>query len=102
MMHAEDPGQIEPGGYELFTPIQAINQYLFQSPQDRKGGHFKAQIGQQRTSLSLADTIQQGLAQLMIAGGFEAYLEGVVFDDYSFVGSPMLRQVLVGYNNLIH
>jgi hypothetical protein len=40
----------------------------------------------------------------MIAPGseFEAYLEGVAFEDYSFVGSPRLRDALIRQNNLIH
>jgi hypothetical protein len=40
----------------------------------------------------------------MIAPGstFEASLEGVVFEDYSFVGSQRLRETLLRYNNLIH
>jgi hypothetical protein len=97
-----EPEQMIPGGYRLFTPVQAVNQYLSQSPSARKGGHFRQAVGQQHTSLTLADTIQQGLDRLQIASGFEAYLEGVVFEDYSFVGSPMLRQALVRYNDLIH
>jgi len=102
MAHEADPDQIPPGGYRLFTPVQAINQYLVQSPEVRKGGHFRQASVGQRPPSSLADTIQQGLAQLMIAGGFEAWLERVVFEDYSYVGSPRLLGSLQRYNNLIH
>jgi hypothetical protein len=105
MSHEADPGQIDSGGYQFFSPVQAVNQYLSASPQDRKGGHFKQAgpaIGPPPSSL--ADAIQQGLAKLNIApgSGFEAYLEGVVFEDYSFVGSQRVRESLIRYNNLIH
>jgi hypothetical protein len=106
MAHANDPDQIGPGDYQLFTPVQAVNQYLAQSPQDRKRGHFgqppaTASVGR-FSPLTLAETIQQGLDQLMIASGFEAYLDGVVFEDYSYVGEPQLREILVRRNSLIH
>ena len=107
MAHANDPDQIDPGDYQLFTPVQAVNQYLAESPQARKGSHFGQRIAPSVgpfSTLTLAETIQQGLERLKIASGsgFEAYLEGVVFEDYSFVGSQRLRESLQRYNNLIH
>jgi hypothetical protein len=66
----DDPDQVAPGGYRIFTPIQAINQYLAQSLQNRRRGHFQTtpSVGPQ-TSSSLAETIQQGLNRLGIGSG---------------------------------
>ena len=100
---ANDPDQLVPGGYRLFTPVAEINEYLSQSPQNRKGRHFSGpSIASQSALLPLAQTVQQGLARLAIGSGVEANLECVVFEDYSFVGSQMLRESLQRYNNLIH
>jgi hypothetical protein len=107
MAHANDPDQIGPGDYQLFTPVQTVNQYLAQSPEIRKQlGHFPAHpatpsVGQ-LSMLTLAETIQQGLDRLQIASGFEASLDGVVLEDYSYVGEPQLREILVRRNSLIH
>jgi hypothetical protein len=83
-----------------------VNQYLAESPQARKGAHFGQQAASVGTfsTLTLAETVQQGIDRLQIASGsgFEAYLEGVAFEDYSFVGSPRLREALIRQNNLIH
>ena len=107
MSHENDPDQIAPGDYQLFTPVQTVNQYLAQSPETRKGGHHfgvrpsTASVGRFST-MTLAETIQQGLDELQIASGFEATLDGVVLEDYSYVGEPQLREVLVRRNSLIH
>jgi hypothetical protein len=107
MMHEADPSQMAPGDYQLFTPVQAVNQYLAQAPQARKRGRFQQpsspSVGQ-FSSLSLTETVQQGLDELAIppGGKFEAFLEGVVFEDYSYVGSKRLLESLQRYNNLIH
>ena len=116
MMHAEDPTQLAPGGHLLFTPVSVINQYLALAPEDRKKGYFQtssrpsaappgsSSIGQQLAYPSLAETMQQGLGRFGIqsTSEFEALLEGVVFEDYSYVGSEQLFQSLLRYNNLIH
>jgi hypothetical protein len=107
-MNANDPDQISPGGFQLFTPVQVINQYLAESAEARRGKQFGQQPTtpsvSRYTTLTLAETIQQGLDRLMIVPGtrFEAFLEGVVFEDYSYVGSPRLREILVRKNSLIH
>lgn len=106
MMHQDDPSQIAPGGYQLFTPVSAVNQYLTQAPEARKRGRFQQSspsVGQY-SSLSLAQTVQQGLDGLAIPpdSKFEAFIEGVVFDDYSYVGSKRLLGTLQRHNNLIH
>lgn len=108
MANPNDPDQISPGEFQLFTPVQAVNQFLAESAQARKGVRFgqrpaTGSVGPIST-LTLAETIQQGLDRLMIApeSKFEASLEGLVFEDYSYVGSQRLRETLLRYNNLIH
>jgi hypothetical protein len=66
MAHANDPDQIGPGEFQLFTPVQAVNQYLAESSQARKGVRFGQRTATapsfgQISTLTLAETIQQGL-----------------------------------------
>ena len=103
LSRANDPDQLVPGGYRLFTPVSAINQYLSESPQERKRGHLSGpSIAEQSALSSLAQTVQQGLDQWQFGSAFEATLECVVFEDYSYVGSQRLRESLQRSNSLIH
>jgi hypothetical protein len=109
MSSENDPGQILPGAAHVFTPIGFVNQYLAMQPIKRKPFLQNSQIGttssasvQLAPGTNFASFAQQKLKDLKIAGGVNVYLEGVVYDDYTYVGSDRLFGPMQGYESKVH
>jgi hypothetical protein len=104
MSNEDDPTQMKPGEGKLFTPVQQVNQYL--SVQPAQQGNINrvdaggVVVGQAQPDLP---AVVQNLLPLMdIHGDVHAFLEGVVYEDYSFVVSDRLFGSLQQYEPKVH
>jgi hypothetical protein len=105
MSSENDPGQILPGAAHVFTPVGFVNQYLAMEPIKRKPFPQNTQIGTTSSAsvgTNFALVAQQRLKDLKIAGGVNVYLEGVVYDDYTYVGSDRLFGSMQRYQSKVH
>jgi hypothetical protein len=90
---------IAPGASLLFTPESWVNQYLNLPPGKRQSFLGATSGGYVRSGVLIPGNdfpsfIKQRMSILPIFGGgpgdFQAYLEGVAFDDDSYAGSQMM------------
>ena len=103
MSRADDPTQLVPGDGQLFTPIQSVNQYLGLQHRLRRGSATKvggASVSQ--APVDYSSIIPKRLGLMDIASDVQAFLEGVVYEDYSFVGSDRLFSSLQRYEPKVH
>jgi hypothetical protein len=104
MSRSDDPTQMVPGDGQLFTPIQSVNQYLGLQHQIRRGGSTTAASGGGvgRAPVDYNSIIPKQLGLMDIASDVQAFLDGVVFEDYSFVGTDRLFSSLQRYEPKVH
>lgn len=105
MSSENDPGQMLPGAAHVFTPVGFVNQYLAIEPIKRKPFPQHTQIGTTNSTsvgTNFALVVQQRLRDLKITGGVNVYLEGVVYDDYTYVGSDRLFRPMQRYQSKVH
>ena len=94
----EDPTELAPGEIRLISPIPFANQYIAVSPANRKtflqnaplaSGGANATVTQV-SSGTLPTALQKEADALASMTDFRAFVEGVVFHDFSYVGSENL------------
>jgi hypothetical protein len=98
----EDPTELTPGGIRLITPVQIANQYIAVPPANRKTFLQNAQLAggsgngtaTQISSATLPTILQKQASALASMTDFRAFVEGVVFDDFSYVGSENLLTLI--------
>jgi hypothetical protein len=96
----EDPSELAPGGVLLFTPAQMANQYIAVPAANRKAFLQHTQLSNanatvtQVSSAALPTILQQEASALADMSDFRAFVEGVVFHDFSYVGSDNLLTIL--------
>ena len=94
----DDPTELTPGETRLITPIPIANQYIAVSPANRKTFFQDAHLASgganatvtQISSANLPAVLQQEADALASMTDFRAFVEGVVFHDFSYVGSDNL------------
>jgi len=102
-----DPSRTPPGGSMLFTPVQSVNQYLAVPASQRGAFLGRAQISTsagviQQPPANIAALVASTLSQLPAPQSISVNIEGVVFDDWSFVGGNALFTKLQEVQPLIH
>jgi hypothetical protein len=103
MSHADDPTQLGPGDGQLFTPIQSVNQYLGLQHRLRRGSATVVSgAGVNQAPVDYSSIIPKRLGLMDIASDVQAFLEGVVYENYSFVGSDRLFGSLQRYEPKVH
>ena len=94
----EDPTELAPGEIRLITPISVANQYIALPPANRRTFFQNAQLSSgganatvtQISSATLPTVLQQQVDALALMMDFRAFVEGVVFHDFSYLGSENL------------
>ena len=94
----EDPHELALGETRLITPVPIANQYIAVPPAGRKTSFQDAHLASgggnatvtQVSSANLPTILQQEADALASMTEFRAFVEGVVFDDFSYVGSENL------------
>ena len=103
MSRADDPTQLVPGDGQLFTPIQSVNQYLELQHRIRSGRATAVSgTGVRQAPVDYSSIIPKRLSLMDIGSDVQAFLDGVVFEDYSFVGTDRLFGSLQRYEPKIH
>jgi hypothetical protein len=100
MTQPEDPLELAPEGVLLFTPVQVANQYIGVPAANRQTFLQQARFSNANTtvtqvsSAALPAILQQEASALADMTDFRAFVEGVVFHDFSYVGSDNLLTIL--------
>jgi len=102
-MQPQDPAQLSPGDVRFFSPLQEVNQYLAASTTDRQDGKFIDEAGVTSVSDTLPLLIHEEATNLAaVSGSFTASIEGIVFEDFRYLGSDNLLRFLQRTRPQIH
>jgi hypothetical protein len=98
---------IAPGHAEVFTPVGVVNQYLARDGAKRKASPGQISNGtgtvtSQPPATAFPQIIKQQLDHMAIGKNFQANIEGVVFDDFTFVGSDRSFEGMQSHEPKVH
>ena len=98
---------IAPGHAEILTPVGVVNQYLARDPAKRHASPGRISNGTgtvtgQPPATAFPQIIKQQFDHMAVGKDFQANIEGVLYDDYTFVGSDRSFEGMQSHEPKVH